>query len=110
MKFQDIQITKFGNFFFESYFKSLQAYSRKINPTRQIEIGEVVLFKDDKFHGRGAFPIGIVTGYGNSNRNKKNDYQRVLKIRIRKAGKNIEIVRPYHDFALLEITDDSESN
>ena len=33
-------------------FKSLQAYSRKINPTRQIEIGEVVLFKDDKFHGR----------------------------------------------------------
>ena len=75
-----------SNLNYLSYFKSLQAYSRKINPTRQIEIGEVVLFKDDKFHGRGAFPIGIVTGYGNSNRNKKNDYQRVLRIRIRKAG------------------------
>ena len=41
LKFQDVQITRFWKFFFESYFKSVQSVTRRNHATRQIKVGKM---------------------------------------------------------------------
>ena len=90
----------------------MQAYTRKIEPSRVIKIGETVMINDEDIRIRGEFPIGVVTGFGlagSKELDKHEDYPRVLRVRIRKQGKNVEIVRPYQNFSLLEISENEIS-
>ena len=109
LKFMDIQLSKLWSFFYDSYFQALQKYTKKVDPTRKIKINDVVLIRDVNIRIRGEYPIGIVIGYGHSDATFAKDqtgYPRVLRVRIRKKGSNVEIVRPYQSFSLLEISEE----